>query len=319
MAFVPLRAQAEDRGSWKERAEIAFAARNVGADVAIHLFADAAMMALTAGPPLPCPVVPLLFRPRAHYPDAFGSRLTTSERRKARLYETTLALWRRRPDARAVLTFDEVAARRWAARSGAPAYWLPEAPVPDVVPSGEPVTADCVVFGRLAQRKGLDQLAAAVALEPTDLRVRLVGEVDPRYRRSLELGVERMQGAGAQVVLEDERVTEEQGLRALRSSRCVVAAYPRHFGSSRVVLEAAAVGTPVIAEDFGLMGHQVRTYRLGVAIRCGDPGALRNAIYSVCRGDPEHSARAGDLRSFAQRYDWESFARAVRAAAIGHM
>jgi glycosyltransferase involved in cell wall biosynthesis len=79
---------------------------------------------------------------------------------------------------------------------------------------------------------------------------------------------------------------------------------------SRVLVEACSVGTPVIAHDFGLLGHLVRRHRLGLAVDCTDPNALREAVLLLTEAErsvsyTEHIAR------FAARFELERFRDAL--------
>lgn len=56
---------------------------------------------------------------------------------------------------------------------------------------------------------------------------------------------------------------------------------PRYFGMSRVLLETAAVGTPVVGPRFGLMGHLIRDDRLGISTNVAEPNELARAIDDI--------------------------------------
>jgi hypothetical protein len=72
---------------------------------------------------------------------------------------------------------------------------------------------------------------------------------------------------GARVELRPRLHSEVEGLRALASARCALLPYHRHSGMSRVLLEACSAGTPVIADNFGLLGYLVRTHGPGIGSR----------------------------------------------------
>jgi glycosyltransferase involved in cell wall biosynthesis len=287
------------------------AAYDSNADFLVHLYADQVLLHLMRQPQLPVPLSVLLFYPRAHYRAALGTRLPAKELFRARARELLVASWRRRPDAHALLTPDDAAARWWAARGGAPAYWIPEPPLAGPVASGEwEERSGCVLYGALAPRKGIDLLARAVALEPTRVSITIAGEADAAFLPTLQRNVAEMEGQGATVDVRAYRHSEMEGLQVLAQAKCAVLPYPRHDGMSRVLMEACSVGTPVIVHDRGLIGHLVRTYKLGHVVNCWDARALRRAILDLALLE-KNEAYAARLADFAARFSRERFQEAV--------
>jgi glycosyltransferase involved in cell wall biosynthesis len=123
----------------------------------------------------------------------------------------------------------------------------------------------------------------------------------------LDQYVADMRSAGASVDLRARYHSEAEGLYAMSGARCLVLPFMRHPGHSRTMVEACAVGTPIVAHDVGLIGHMVREHGLGVTADCSDPAALREAVLSLTN-DPGAPARfAPALREFAQRSAPERF------------
>jgi hypothetical protein len=281
------------------------------ADQAVHLYADQALFHLATAPRLPGAINLVLYTPRAHYEDAYGTRLSQADRAIALAREWAVRRWRRRPDANAVFALDEEAARRWATRSGAPAHWLPEPPILGLPAEDRTAERDgCVLYGQLAARKGIDLVARALTIERTRVRVVLAGSIDDGYLPELERHAAVIEAAGGEIEVRAWRHSELEGLRALASARCALLPYPKHPGMSRVLVESCSVGTPVIAHDFGLLGHLVRRHRLGLAVDCTDPNALREAVLLLTEAErsvsyTEHLAR------FAARFERERFRDAL--------
>lgn len=292
------------------------AVQQVRPDVAVHLYGDPVLRWLVKRPAMPTRTVVCVFFPRAHYPRAYGSRLSFSERARAAFQEHLVQGWRRRADAHALLTLDEAAANLWSQRHGAPVHWLPEPPLDATSGQPSPSTerAGCLLFGSLAPRKGIDRLAAAVQAAPHGLSVTLAGAVERGFQESLEEYVRCMRGAGANVRVLNGRVTPREGIDLLRRSRCAVLPYPRHSGMSRVLVEAAGAGTPVVVENYGLVAHLVRRHGLGAAVDSADPPALAEAIRRYTDDGSAVAAHEDALRRFAERYSPQRFARAVSAA-----
>jgi len=313
--WVPVRMEpgafrcAEEIRSYQEDIE-----RRAAPDHLLHVYADAVLPQLLVHRRFRMPVSVLLFYPRAHYPRAFGTHLGRVERAKANAKEFVVAAWRRRADANAVLALDEEAARRWSARRGAPAYWLPEPTVPRVdLPDRERKRSGCILYGALAERKGIDLVAQALTLEPTAMRLTIAGEAAEAFRPALERYVREMVRSGVEVDLRARRQEEEKGLLALASAKCALLPYPRHDGMSRVLVEACSVGTPVIVHDRGLLGHLVREHRIGRAVDCRDPSALREAILALAGEGADTTAYDAALARFAARFSEERFETAAIA------
>lgn len=280
-------------------------------DAALHLYADPIIRRLARRPRLPCRLSLLVFYPRAHYRKAFGSSLGPEERLRALYLERLVRRFARRAEAGSILTLDEEAARGWAA-SGLRAGWLPEPPIGVRHLPSRDRSFDLVVYGALAERKGVGALAAAVAAHPSSLRVLLAGPVEPGFRQDLERAIAAMRDAGAEVELRDRTHSEAEGLDVLAQSRVAVLPYPRHYGMSRVLLEAAAVSTPVVAHEFGLLGDLVRRGGLGSTANCADPEALRDAIARELDAPDRSTA----LARFAGRFDASRFEDSLRDAVL---
>jgi glycosyltransferase involved in cell wall biosynthesis len=283
-------------------------------DRAVALYGDGLVRPLAAAPPVAAPTTLSVFRPRAHYPEVYGAAQRPRERLAARAFDRALARWRLRPDAHSVLTLDEGAAAVWSTRPGAPAHALPEPLLPverPRPPSGR--DAGCLVFGALAPRKGIELLARAVASGTSPLRVTLAGAVEPGYEPALDRLVATMRSAGAEVEVVGRWVADAEAVDLIAAARCVVVPYQRHDGMSGVLAEAAAVGTPAVVHDWGLLAHVVRHHGLGRAVDCGDPAALRGALVELS-ADGAREAFGPRLREYAERHAPERFRAVVRAA-----
>jgi glycosyltransferase involved in cell wall biosynthesis len=278
----------------------------------LHLFADS-LLPVLVGCRLDARLSVLLFRPRAHYHRLYGDPMRFSDRGRGWIYEATLQAWRHRRDAHAVLTMDPDAARIWAARGGAKSFFVPEPPVPAPRPEIIEPAFDCVLFGAIAARKGLAFVVRALTIDSTPIKVAIGGPVYETYRSALGSEVRMMRNAGVEVELRLRRHTESEKLRLLAAARCVLVPYVGHFGSSRLLLEAAYAGTPVISHDRGLVGRLVRENRLGVTVDCEDPRKLRRAILGLV-GERDAKRRYADaLRAFADRHSEDRFAEHVLA------
>ena len=82
---------------------------------------------------------------------------------------------------------------------------------------------------------------------------------------------------------------------------------------SRVLVEAAAVGTPVLVHDHGLIAALVKRHGIGIAADCGDASAFRKAIHSVMQRRCDGPLPAGFAEFAARWYSHDRFAVALRA------
>jgi glycosyltransferase involved in cell wall biosynthesis len=286
--------------------------RKTHPDHVVHLYADPVIRRLVRRPALSIPVTLCIFFPRAHYPTSYASPLMPRELLRARFLEYLVGLWRRRPDAHALFALDEEAVRGWSARSGVAPYWLPEPPIvsPSIDFAAE--REGCVLYGTLAARKGVDLVARAIAFAPCNVKIILGGDVEPDFRLPLSEYVAAMEETGATIEIHPRRHSEEQGLRLLAGSRCVLLPYLNKYGMSRVLLEAATVRTPVIAHRTGLVGHLVRRHGLGMTVDCTDPLALREAMLQMSERTISASLEEA-LERFAALYAADRFRERVLA------
>lgn len=264
-----------------------------------------------------CPASLLVLFPSSHYEDALGYQLTEQERARGVRLDDAVARWRTGGSARSLMTLDPFAARLWAARPGAPVFWLPEPPVAaPAAGTGLERPYDAVFFGAFAHRKGLSRLVGAVARMPANTSVLLAGWVEQSgYEHEVQRAVADMRLAGARVDVVLRYHNETDALRVLASARCSVIPYLRHFGMSRVLLESCTVETPVVVHDFGLLAHLVRESGVGMAVDCADASATTAAI--GCVAEAWSSADVRDrCRRFAGGYSRETFQRVVREALL---
>jgi len=298
----------------QERALFAQSVRRERPDHAIHMFADTVLQDLLFGARVDARVTVLLFRPRRHYPALYASPLTGRDRLMALVHDGLVSAWRRRSEAHAVLTLDEGAAQLWSSRPGAPSYWFPEPPIESTVESlGAHARSGAVMFGAIGPRKGLGLIARALTEKPTNLALTIAGSVELGFAGELSRLADDIRASGVTLALRPRWHAEREALALLSTARCALLPYVDHWGMSRVLLEAASVGTPVIVPNQGLLGHLVRTHGLGYTVDAADPVALRAAILRLT-DDPslvEHHQDA--LRQWSARYSQERFREAVLA------
>jgi glycosyltransferase involved in cell wall biosynthesis len=149
------------------------------------------------------------------------------------------------------------------------------------VPDGHAVI---MMPGRLTRWKGgLDLVEAVARLDRPDVCCLLVGAEQNRgFRKELEAAIER-HGVGGQfrIVGDCRDITAAYVLADV-----VISASTDPEGFGRTIVEAQAMGRPVIATDHGGARETVIPGRTGWLVPPGDPTALADAIDEALNLDP---------------------------------
>jgi len=284
-------------------------------DHAVVLFADPVLRWLAASPPFSCKISIFIMFATAHFPRAYGLRLSPRERASALFKELNIRRWRRRKDAHELFGLDAEAVESWQRRPGAAARWLPE-PRLETEPPRVP-TADkhgCFMFGHIDERKGIDRLGAALAQGCSGLELTLSGAVAPDYLDRLEAELATLRTAGIHLDTDFRRVPYADAMARMASSRCALLSFGWRPSGSRVLLEAAVAGTPVVVGNDSAVGRLVERHGLGLTADPTDPNALRAAILALA-GDPGAPDRYSEnLRRYAEELHGDRFPREVRNA-----
>ena len=147
-----------------------------------------------------------------------------------------------------------------------------------------PESAPLVLLpGRLTRWKGQLVLIDAIArLNRPELHAVILGSGNARYRRELETAVERTGAAGNFRFIED---SPDMAV-AYMLADVVVSASTAPEGFGRVVVEAQAMGRPVIATAHGGALETVRPGETGLLVPPGDAAALAEALAATLDLDP---------------------------------
>ena len=162
--------------------------------------------------------------------------------------------------------------------------------------SPRPRKSDYFIFvGRLIEEKGLAVLFRVWSSARNGARLKIVGDGSVPAGLAVPEGIE-MLGA--------RPLAETYGLIAGAKALLLPAEWAEPFG--RVVIEAFALGTPVIASSAGALPELVEHDVTGLLVDAGDSGALAAAIgrlssdEALCRRLSEHARRAY-LESFTEQ------------------
>jgi glycosyltransferase involved in cell wall biosynthesis len=171
--------------------------------------------------------------------------------------------------------------------------------------------------GRLVEKKGYDDLLAALARLPTGLFWRLVhiggGPLaDPLKHQAKELGLDgRIEWRGARPQPDVLAAYREADLFVLSAK---TAKDGDRDGLPNVLLEAQSQGMPCIATQLSGIPELIEQERTGLLVPPGDPEALAAAISGlIC--DPERRARLGAAGETRVRRDFDMTAGIEHLAA----
>lgn len=113
-------------------------------------------------------------------------------------------------------------------------------------------------------RKGTDLLVRAFCRAELSVndRLLLMGKIDPPVRHLIESQMKSYVRNG-RLILIDRYLSHELFCLGLNAADMICTPYPRHIGSSGIVVRAAALHKPVLASDYGWLGAVVPTFGLG--------------------------------------------------------
>lgn len=297
-------------------------------DNVLALYLDHTQLALATRVPLTpgTSLSGVLFRPELHY-DALGSREPTARGRLRRARKAALlraAL--RHPQFSTLFSLDPMAVP--ALRHLSPRVRIEPLPDPAHVDAPreapasvrhrfgvEPGRRLALLFGHLSARKGVLQLLDALphvgAESAGGLAILLAGRVDPAMREALDARLHALRRTTlTQVLVHDAFLAHDEIQSVVAAADLGLVPYQRHIGSSGVLMRAAAAGVPVLAQDWGLMGHQVRRHRLGQAVDTSDPGAIAEALARFT-AEPAAGFDHAEASRFASSHTVEAFTSAL--------
>ncbi len=133
--------------------------------------------------------------------------------------------------------------------------------------------------GALNPRKGVALLTKAFSLareERKKARLLLAGKQAPSVRDFVD---EHQRRHGIENIISIDRyLTNEEFRLALCALDVVCVPYPRHRGSSGILLSAGSLGKPVLASDYGWVGATTQHFHLGRTVDVSNTTVFAKAI-----------------------------------------
>ena len=167
------------------------------------------------------------------------------------------------------------------------------------IPSATADGDDIVFVGRLKAQKGVDGLLRAAA----DLEERVLVVGDGPERANLESLAERLD-VDAEFVGE---VPPDAVPDYLRRGKLFVLPSVRGEGLPNAVLEAMAVGLPVVVTDTGGVADAVIDGETGYIVNPGDEDALGDRIERICHDDDRREVMGEAAREWVvENHGWET-------------
>jgi|GEM_PF-7056460 len=195
-----------------------------------------------------------------------------------------------------------------------PEYFDPVEPYPEPRKHlNLPTERSILLFiGPVAIRKGIYELLNAVEhLYSADKTFRskvslvMAGVVLPGTRTKFYESVARIRRLypDAEIVLVDRILTDREFTTYLHAADVVCIPYIQSYGTSNLLIQAAAAGRLVLAPDFGIVGELVQRYNLGLTCNPTDQGDLQTCLYkSVKRANSMDQAARETLKAFVANY-----------------
>lgn len=267
----------------------------------------------------------ILFRPSVHYHQIGGYAPDWRERvrdlRKSVLYRFMLL----NRSVESVLTLDPFFAR-YALASYRGGMKVRAVPDPAQWTGGEarskPAATDnarvrFLMFGYLAERKGVLALLTAIAHLPPSIAARvslvIAGNVDADIRDRLPHAINDLLLLQPTLRLSftEGRLSDAELKDEIERCDVILAPYQRFVGSSGVLIWAASAGKPVLTQDFGLLHRLAQDYQLGLTTDTCDPRRLAETIERMVVEGPMRHFNAVLAAQFIRERSPRSFASGV--------
>lgn len=292
------------------------------------MYFDTCQWPLALGKSLPCPFTSIYFRPTFHYKDFEGYISTWKDRMQQWREQFFLTRILANPQLKTLFCLDPFVVKYFEHFDGdAKAVHLPDPvkvyshPIERVLELKKRLGIQTnrqifLLFGALEGRKGIYQLLDAVSMLSPTLCERLcllfVGPLEQTDKVKMQARISDVaQSVPIQFVVDNQFVPDQNVQLYFQLADVVLAPYQRHVGMSAILVRAAAARTPVLAQNYGLMGEVTRRYRLGITVDSTVSEEIMKGITQFLVESPETIGDRSQMQSFAEQNSSEHYARII--------
>jgi glycosyltransferase involved in cell wall biosynthesis len=165
--------------------------------------------------------------------------------------------------------------------------------------------SDVLYLGRIVHRKGVHVLIKALSMAKqrfSKIRANVAGPSDPLYLESLKTLVEKL-GLKDNVSFTGI-IKEEEKYTFIKSHRVVVLPSLKDY-TPNILLEAQALGVPVIATRVGAVPEMVLDGGTGLLVKAGDLYELAKSIIMLVKNDDLRRCFSLKAREWAEKFTLE--------------
>jgi glycosyltransferase involved in cell wall biosynthesis len=165
---------------------------------------------------------------------------------------------------------------------------------------------DVLYLGRIVHRKGVHVFIRALSITKqrcSKIRANIAGPSDPQYLENLKSLVRKL-GLTDNVSFIGV-IREEEKYTLIKSHKIVVLPSLKEYTPS-VLLEAQALGVPVIATRVGAVPEMVLDGETGLLVKAGDPYELAKSITMLIENEDLRRHFSVKAREWAKKFTLES-------------
>jgi glycosyltransferase involved in cell wall biosynthesis len=168
-----------------------------------------------------------------------------------------------------------------------------------------------IFVGRLSPEKGISQLLSAWKTLEIKIPLKILG--DGPLRSEVEIAVKDAPNINLM-----GSVSKEQVFKYLKDAACLIFPSGWYENFPMVILEAYAVGTPVIAYDLGSISEIVIPGRTGYLIPAGDVNALKECVRAAFQGPSNliamrKSTRQEYLENYSRQENYQALLKIIQS------
>ena len=264
----------------------------------------------------------IYFRPSFHYPRLTRIRTTLTDRMVALRKRVVLRAAMKNRHFHTLFSLDPYAIPFISAPRHASVVHLADGiPVAASNSGSEPLLdledgrQTALFFGSIARRKGIFETLTALSLLSPLCQKRLclviAGRVPEEVRSAIASATG---GTGVRIITLDRYLPDEEVSTLFAETDLVLVPYPRHVGSSGILVRAAAAGKPVLGSDYGLVGANIRHHQLGRTVDATDPACLADALSEWLVNPGSITVAPQSAADFAAAHTAESYCRTILGA-----